>query len=373
MENNTKNQIAIDWFITQMKIKGGVERFVFTVLPLLTQCSWKVRLITLTSDEDYSLQLQRQGIEVITLGARGKWDISALFKLIRLWKASPPVLLHTHLYHAAILGRLAGSYCGIPIIICHQAGPELDRSRWRSVLDTLTSKLVARYLVSSQAVARILHHREGIPYEKISLVPNGIPIPSYSKIYSVERANPTVRLISIGRLSHEKNHKILIQACAELSTKGIPFHLDILGEGAEKTALIQLAKSLKVDLYITFHGFQENPAKWLENADIFILPSKWEGVSLALLEAMAMGLAVIATNTGGTGEVIQNEQNGILVEANNPAEIANTVERLYNHPEYCQFLGYNARRFIIENHSIEFSVQKIEELYQYMLNQQKSY
>lgn len=351
-----------------MKIKGGVERFVFSVLPLLIQRGWKIRLITLTSDKDYSTQLQEQGVEVITLGARGKWDVSAVIKLIHLWKKSPPNLLHTHLYHAAILGRLAGHFCGIPFIVCHQAGPELDRSRWRSTLDSITSKLVVRYLVSCQAVAKILHQREGIPYSKITLIPNGIPIPSSHKNYPENWTNPTIKLISVGRLSHEKNHKILIQACAQLVKKDIPFQLDILGDGREKNKLIQLAKSLNVDQYISLHGFQKNITAWLENADIFILPSKWEGVSLALLEAMAMGLAVIATDTGGTGEIIQNEQNGILIEVNNPGAISAAIERLYFQPEFCQFLGDNGRRFIIENYSLELTVQKIEELYQQILH-----
>ncbi len=362
------HQISIDWLITQMEIIGGVERFVLTVLPLLSDRGWKIRLITLTNDQEYSQRLKQQGIKVISLGARRKWDIRALIKLIRLWRVSPPIILHTHLYHAAILGRLAGWYCRIPIILCHQAGPELDRNRWRSELDSVTSKLVTRYLTSSQAVADILHQREGIPVDKITPIPNGVAIPTHPKNYTFSKTEPTINLITIGRLSPEKDQKTLIKSVMELTNRGIPFHLDILGEGKEKEALIQLAKSLNVEKFITFAGFQNHPNDWLEKADIFILPSKWEGISLALLEAMAMGLAVIATNTGGTGEVVHNGQNGLLVEPNNPIEITNAIEKLYKQPKYRQFLGYNGRKFIEENYSIEITVRKIEELYLSILN-----
>lgn len=358
----------IDWFITQMKIKGGVERLVFNLLPILNEQGWKIRLITLTRDQDYSIQLKEQGIEVVSLDAHAKWDIKALAKLFHLWKTSPPVILHTHLYHAGIVGRWVGHLCGIPIILCHQAGPELDRSRFRSYLDSLSNGLVNLYLVSCQAVANILHQREGIPYSKISLIPNGIPIPPQPKQYLHQAHDTPLKLITIGRLTPEKNQRILLSVVTDLIQAGIPFHLDILGEGKERINLEKLSKKLGIADHISFQGYQTNPAEWLNNADIFILPSKWEGVSLALLEAMAMALPVIATNRGGTIEVIQPEQTGILVSPDNPQEIIQAVQRLYLNPQYRQTLGNNARKFIEENYSIQSTLQKLEELYQAQLS-----
>ncbi|MGB9669051.1 MAG: glycosyltransferase, partial [Anaerolineales bacterium] len=239
MKSNFNATKSIDWFITQMKIKGGAERFVVNVLPLLAKHGWKIRLITLISDQDYTHTLRQQGLEVISLDAHGKWDLRVISKLIHLWKKSPPLILHTHLYHAAILGRLIGRICGIPIILCHQAGPELNRPPLRTFLDRITSAYVTRYLVSCQAVADILQRREGIAPEKILIIPNGIPIPTQPKS-TILHPNSSLRLITIGRLSPEKNHSALLKAIAELSQSAISLHLDILGEGEEKHNLIQL-------------------------------------------------------------------------------------------------------------------------------------
>lgn len=358
-----KPDFQVDWLITQMKIRGGAEKFALNALLNLKQRGWNVRLITLISDDDYSVRLQQANVKVVSLDIHGKWDGVNVIKLVDLWKHSPPIILHTHLYHAGIVGRLIGHLSAIPFILCHQAGPENDRSTLRSFIDRVTASFVTKYTVSCNAVAEILHQREGIPYSKIVPIPNFISMPQTDVQPSrfSKSSLPALRIITIGRLSPEKGHLDLIRAASLL--EDIPFTLRIIGEGDFKATLQNEINKLHIEDKVTLCGYHTNVMEILSDADIFVLPSKWEGISLALLEAMSVGVPVIATDSGGTPEIVHPEQTGILVPPNDPHAIANAVREYYNNPEKRRILGMNGRRFVSENYSMESAMDKLETLY----------
>lgn len=351
----------VDWLITQMRIRGGAEAFTLTILPYLKQ-RYSIRLITLIADDDYSPKLQSQGIQVFSLGVKSKIDFLSIIPLIRLWKTEPPDILHTHLYHAGILGRVLGRACHIKRIYCHQAGPEFDRSKIRSFIDRITSPLVDSYTVSCKAVGEVLHTREKISEEKITIIPNAYENTPSPPPPRQRTENQTFSLISIGRLEPEKNHTLLIKALALI--KEIPCFLTILGEGSLLDALKAQAANLSLAERIDFRGFTSDVTPWLINSDVFILPSKWEGISIALLQAMGKGLCVIATNTGGTPEVITHGENGLLVPPDDHQALADAIVYLYQHPDIRLKLGLNAQKFVSQNYSIEATVNKLDRLYQ---------
>lgn len=364
--------MRLDWLITELNTLGGAETFVRLAAPRLRKLGWDLRLITLSGGGYLVEELRHEGVPLIELGVNALKDFWAVFKLLRLWQVDKPRLLHTHLYHAGILGRLAGSLMGIRPIIVQQAGPELQRSKARAALDRLTSPLVSQYVTTCQAVKGILQSRERIPAEKIAVIPNGIVTEDYQHPPArPEGFPPAARspvLGVVGRLSPEKGHFLLLEALSILRQQRISFHAVIIGDGALKDELAQKTKALHLEDAVFWVGAQVNLPAWLPCFDLFVLPSHWEGISLALLEAMAAGLPAVATSVGGNPEVIENGETGLLVSSCDPQRLAEAIGKLIENPALRLEMGRAAQIRCQERFHIEAIVQRIDALYRRLLN-----
>ncbi|PWH17230.1 MAG: hypothetical protein DDG59_08305 [Anaerolineae bacterium] len=359
---------SVDWLITQMKIIGGAEIYASQMVYELAKRGWDIRLITLVDDHTLSPRLQQQGVPVISLSAKSKTDTTAWMKLQQLWKKKKPQILHTHLFHAGILGRLVGRKMGIPIILCHQGGPELNRPFPRIVLDFVTSSLVDHYVVPCKAVERILHNRERIPPRKIDRIPNAIQPPPEGYLsqpfedLQVNFAMP-VKLITVGRLVVEKAQWVIVESVKILAMRNLNVSLSILGDGPLRGKLETQIKQSNLAAVVSLLGHQEHPFEWLSQSDLFVLTSLWESLSLALMEAMAIGLPVVATSTGGTPELITHLENGYLIPPNSPQTLADAIEYLIQNPEVARNIGKNARTHILDNYTIPRVADQLELYY----------
>ena len=356
----------VDWLITQMKVIGGAEIYAYQVTLELKRRGWDIRLITMVDDHKLSAQLQQHGVPVLSLSSKSKTDLGVWRRLEEIWKSRKPEILHTHLYHAGFLGRLVGRKIGIPLILCHQGGPENSRPITRTILDCLTSPLVDRYVVPCDAVKSILHRRERISVKKIDCIPNGIQLPSDRYLKSNEswkKFSEPVRLIAVGRLVPEKAQGVMIDAVDIMAMRNYKLSLSILGDGPLRTELETHINQTNLAVSVFLLGHQNNPYEWLQRADIFVLTSLWEGLSVALMEAMAIGLPVIATATGGTPELITHLQNGYLIPPNSPEALADAIEFLIHHPDVAKQMGENARKHVLENYTIPRIVDQLERYY----------
>ncbi len=359
---------SVDWLITQMDTIGGAEKFAFLMLQELTRRNWDIRLITILEDHGLSDRLREDGIPVLTLSAKSKIDFGVWKKLEAIWRNRKPLILHTHLYHAAILGRLVGKRMGIPIVLCHQGGPELSRSYLRTILDRLTSALVDRYIVPCWSVANVLNSREKIPLEKIVQIPNAISPIEYmqeNNSYLVEgrRFGDFVRLVTVGRLVYEKAQHVMIESLYLMAMRNFRARLLFIGNGPMRQTLENMVSQYHLNESVSFLGYQDNPMQGLSQADIFILTSLWESLSLAIMEAMSLGMPVIATATGGTPELITHMENGYLIPPNSPSALADAIEFLHHNPNLAQQMGKNAQKHILENYTVPKVADKLEELY----------
>jgi len=356
----------VDWLITQMKVIGGAEIYAYQITLELKRRGWDIRLITMVDDHKLSSQLQQNGVPVLSLSAKSKTDLGVWIRLEEIWKRKKPDILHTHLYHAGIIGRLVGRRVGIPLILCHQGGPENSRPLTRTILDYLTSPLVYRYIVPCDAVKSILHRRERIPVKKIDCIPNGIQPPSDRYLKSTESwmiFSRPIRLITVGRLVPEKAQSVMIDVVNLLAMRNVATSLTILGEGPLRATLESQINQSNLAASVFLPGHQNNPYAWLQQSDIFVLTSLWESLSLAVMEAMAIGLPVVATATGGTPELITHLQNGYLIPPNSPEALADAIEFLVHHPEVARQMGKNARKHISEKYTIPKIVDQLERYY----------
>ena len=361
----------IDWLITEMNITGGAESFVRYTAPRVRKAGWDLRVITFIPGGELLQELKKEGVPVIELGVRSKIDFRVALRLRKLWGETRPDLVHTHLFHAGIVGRLVAHWMGIRPVVVHQHGAERARSNLRTWADRVTSGWVSCYVVTCQAVADILALRERVKSSRIKIIYNGLEIQNVSEIklpadWPVLSGIPVIG--SVGRLSLEKGQEILIQAMAILNKNGIKAHLVLLGEGQARTTIENQVNDLGLSEQVHLLGARRDIPAWLSHFQVFILPSHWEGISMALLEAMAAGVPVIATRVGGTPEVIRDHESGILVPPGEPAALADALQQLLTDPDLRHRLSEGARHRVREHFSIDRTVLQIDQLYKGLLN-----
>jgi len=356
----------VDWLITQLKIVGGAETFVRYTAPCLRSYGWDLRVITMVSGGVLVDELRHNNVPVLELGMKRKADTGALFRLVRLWKQDKPDILHTHLYHAGITGRIFGSWLNIKPIIVHQHGPEVERNGFRTWLDASTSPSVTQFIASCHAVSHIMQDREDIYAHKIDVIYNGIIIPDlFDTAKPIEWQEPegSTTIACVGRFMPEKGQEYLLNAMAILKSNGYSPHLVFFGDGPLLNHIKSLSQKYGMSSQITFMGVRRDILEWLPHFDIFVLPSAWEGVSLALLEAMASGLPVIATAVGGTPEVVIDYESGILVPSGAVSALADALIELIDNPDLRTRIGEAAHQRISQEFTVDQSVNKISHLY----------
>ncbi|MFN4299844.1 MAG: glycosyltransferase family 4 protein [Thermaurantimonas sp.] len=169
-----------------------------------------------------------------------------------------------------------------------------------------------------------------------------------------ERCIP-FRILTVGRLHWKKGLDTLIQAIRILNEKNLNLHLDIVGEGPEREKLVFLAHQLGLSEIVFFHGAlnQFHVRDFLAQAQVFVHPSLSEGISNAVMEAMAMELPIVCTDAGGMSELIVHEYNGLIVPILNPAALAEAITRLYQSFELRLRLGQSARQTILKDFTLE--------------------
>jgi glycosyltransferase involved in cell wall biosynthesis len=278
-------------------------------------------------------------------------------------------LIHVNSYIPGNYARLAAALMQVPMVIDHWHGfTRFNRKR------RLICRALARFtdlsLAVSQGVKDYLLKEIGLDPGKIRVVPNGVDIAA------IDAARPgaevrrelglpdTLPVIGlVGRMDHwGKGHKELFTAMAQLQER-YPCHALIVGGGRREDEVKQMAENLGIAGQVHFLGSRRDVFDLLQAMDIFVLPSYSEGLSLALLEAMAAGLPVIATAVGGNPEVVTDSITGLLIPPRNANALAEAMERLLANPAEAKDLGGNARRHVEANYSLEGLGREINEIY----------
>jgi glycosyltransferase involved in cell wall biosynthesis len=358
--------IRVDWLITGLNTIGGAEVFTTQLALHMSSNGIQLRVITLRTGGDLITFLRNNGIPVIEIGLNHKYNPLPLLRLYNLWRKDPPCIIHTHLYHAGVIGRLIARLANIHHVIVHQHGTENNRSAFRSMIDRFTSIMVDRYVVPSNAVGDMLTRREHIAQSKIHLINYGINIDN--PILSAPILNwpapadlPIIGCVS--RLVREKSHPVLLRALQLLRKQGIPFHAIMIGDGPERNNLEDLSRHYDLTGCVSWVGTQRNISSWLSRFDIFVLPSAWEGLPISILEAMAAKLPVVATAVGGTSEAVLTDQTGILVPPGDPERLFHGIYRLILDASLRAKMGQAGYLRVTEHFSINQTINNVLELY----------
>jgi glycosyltransferase involved in cell wall biosynthesis len=344
----------------------------------MQEAGWDIRVIVLAETGFLADELQAAGVPVIRLGLTQKYNPVPIFQLERFWRAEPPDLIHTHLYHAGLIGRTVARIRGLGPVVVHQHGAEKARSGLRSWLDRSTTNWVQCYIASCRAVAETLEKRENVAAARIAVIYNGldrstIQQPSQQALKPDGWPVPdgTRSIVCVGRLSPEKGQKWLVQALSQLDQQEQPVHLVLIGDGDSRGDLQEQVLQLGLTEQVHLLGARKDVPDWLPHFDLFVLPSAWEGVSLALLEAMAAGLPVIATESGGTPEVVEAGVTGLLVPPGNPTKLAEAIQILLSDGDLRKKMGSAGQERVRSKFTAEETIRQMDRLYQRMLGENK--
>jgi glycosyltransferase involved in cell wall biosynthesis len=218
----------------------------------------------------------------------------------------------------------------------------------------IASVLVA---VSRRTKKRALY--EGVDPDRIVVIQNGVELVNLSLINRSEAraeagtGGDDLFLMSVGRLAYQKAHEILVQSMPAVLKEYPNVKLGIFGDGFLRSQLESQIRIMGLANSIRIFGIREDIDRFLVAADVFVLPSRWEGLPIALLEAMSAGLPVVATAVEGVDEVVVQGEQGLLVPTEDSAALAEAMLKLLGNPELRQRMGNSARRRIEQGYTIE--------------------
>lgn len=296
-------------------------------------------------------------------GPRQAARMVAFARAIRDARAS---LLHAHLNWplACSGGIIASAAAGVPAIATVQLVDEWPTAWTIALQRAVVPRLVKRYVAVSEAVSARIARDLPVPAERIRVVRNGIdPGP----LLDLDVRTPwdtgrrrQARLLTLARLDVQKDLISLIDAMAILPD----VDLDIAGEGPERPALEARVRELGLEDRVTFLGFRDDAPALLADADVFVLPSRMEGLPLAVLEALAAARPVVATAVGGTPEVVRDGTTGLLVPPGQRVALADAVRRLLDDRALAHRMGLAGRELVEREHTAAVVARAVAGIYQ---------
>ena len=301
--------VKITYCITELD-PGGAERALFELVTRLDKTKWEPVVISLQSGGEIAHKLRDHHITVHELNSRSTWSFfKTLWKLRRLLKQTQPQILHTYLFHANVLGRIAGWLSGIPYIISGVRVAEKQK-KWHLWADGITQPFVSLNICVSKGVQTFCHKAGYMKLAKSTVIPNGVHYETYANASPISRESLGLSehdfvFLSIGRLSPQKGYIPLLKTLANWQHKPSRFKLLIAGDGEQRDEILRLITQHNLTGCIKLLGRRNDIPKLLATADACLQCSLWEGMPNAILEAMAAGKPIITTDVEGIEELLQ--------------------------------------------------------------------
>jgi len=359
--------IKIFYLITELDV-GGAEKHLFELVRRIDRSNFLPVVGALGGRGEVGGWMEAQGIQVFYLEMKRRRFPLSILHLKRILKREKVDILHTFLFHANIIGRLAGKWAGVGRIISSTRIAE-RRQNFHCELLRLTRGLVHCELAVSQDVRDFMIDRAKISPEKITVIPNGLDFELYrraDRIAARKKLNIPPRafiICFVGRLDEQKRPDLLLKAYAKIKKRIRGGKVIIVGDRPSKEPVVSLARRLGIEGSVDFPGWRKDAVDFIAASDIFVLPSMWEGMSNVTMQALAVGTPVITTKVEGMNELLMGGRCGVMVQRDNFDELAAAIVDLYESPEKRRALATAGREHIEKNYRIEDVVRKYEDKY----------
>lgn len=350
---------------------GGAEQVIRTLVENTDSSRYNVSLVCLNRPlGPFGCDLQRRGFHVEIFDRKPGFDLALVGKIREVIVSRGIDVVHCHQYTPYVYGLLGSLGTRAGVIFTEHGRFHPDPPRLKRVLLNPFFSLLTRHVTAiSSATRDALIRVENFPSERVGVIYNGIddkrfrlPRDSDDRAsLGIPRDVPV--LGTVARLDGIKNQAVMIRALRLLRETHPDVRLLIVGDGPERENLERLAEDLQVNSRVIFTGFREDTHRCYRVMDIFLLTSFTEGTAMTLLEAMASGLPCIATDVGGNGEIVRDEETGLLVASNDDVDLAEAIERLLADEALRLKMGAAGRGRFEECFTVEKMAQGYQALY----------
>jgi glycosyltransferase involved in cell wall biosynthesis len=333
-------------YLIDSLVPGGAERSLAAMCPHLTAAGVRLEVATLHERRGLQEELERGGARLYRLagaGGRAAW-IRRAAGLIRQRR---PDLVHTTLFEADIAGRVAATVCRVPVVsslVNDAYGPEqhagiggvnLVKLRAAQLLDGVTARRVVRFHAISAHVADLMAQRLRLPRDRVDVVPRGRDPHSLGirtadrrararALLGVDQGRPLV--LAAARHEPQKGLDVLLEAVPAVLERMPTTQVVVAGRTGHLTPLLRtITARLGLGTSVRFLGARDDVPELLCAADVFVLPSRWEGLGSVLLEAMALEAPIVATDLPAIGEVVSDGATALLAQPGQPEALAGSI------------------------------------------------
>ncbi|WP_422925475.1 glycosyltransferase [Singulisphaera sp. PoT] len=337
---------------------GGLERIVLDLARTGPKLGQEVSVICMERRGKLADQVEEAGATVLCLDKPPGRDPEMVGKVREALRQLKPNVVHTHQIGPLLYAGPAAQAENVPLVVHTEHINQLAKHRSLSrrlrlrILWWLAGRRSARFFCVSDDIAAAVHTHGFLPKRKIHVVLNGIDTAQFRR--KSREANPVRSelgippgaplLGTVGRLNEVKCQDLLVRSFQRI-LKDVPeAHLLLVGDGPMWAELHELADRLEISDRVHFAGYQAEPERFLKAMDVFVLPSRAEGLPLAILEAWAVGLPVIATRVGGIPRLLDEGRDGILIDPNDEQALTSSLLAVLSDPEHARKLGEAGRR-----------------------------
>ncbi|MFN2629832.1 MAG: glycosyltransferase [Gaiellaceae bacterium] len=334
----TRRRLRVLFLVDYAVAVGGAERVALGLATHLPQDRFEVSLFsTRRTDQDAISACEAAGVRHVNLGKRRTWHLGSLRHLARLIRTGHFDILHAHKFGSNLWGTVLGRLFGVPVIIAHEHTWSYEGDPVRVWLDGhVIGRLVTRFVAVSSADASRMVTLEGVPRDKVIVVPNAWLPHATSGETDIRRElglaarTPVVGVVAA--LRPQKVLEVLIAAHARVLETHPDVHLIIAGEGPTRPALDATVREHGIGAHVHFLGRRRDIDALLRDVDVAALSSDFEGTPLFALEAMAAGTPMVSTSVGGLPDLIEDGRTGLLVARRDPDGLAAAISRLVGDP-----------------------------------------
>ncbi len=356
--------------------QGGAEKQLSLLAQHLDRDRFESHVIVLTHTGPLEQQLRSHGVHVHLIGKRAKVDPRAYWRLTRKLREIAPHVVHTWLFAANSYGRWAAYRSKVPVIIAGERCVDPWKSWWHDAIDRRLRRITDTVVTNTTAVSEF-YSRRGMATSDFTVIPNAV-VPSGAPKISREQLcrrlgiEPRGKVIgAVGRLWKQKGYRDLIWAGESVNVAYGDVWLVIFGDGPEREQLLQFRDRAGAQEAVRLVGHRQDAAELMSGFDILWNGSLYEGQSNTILEAMSLGIPVIATDIPGNRDLVVNDQTGILYPLGDVGTLTRQTNMLLRSPERWEAMSRQARQRAETEFSLEQMVCSHAALYQ-RLYEQKS-
>jgi glycosyltransferase involved in cell wall biosynthesis len=367
-----------------LPLMSGVQKVCFDELVNLDEENFD-RIVICKSEGEFTEKLKRAGIEIHLIPELERDisplnDLMAFFKTYSFFTNQKPDIVHTHSSKTGIIGRFAARLAGVPRIFHTVHGFSFSgelgpfKARIFKFLELLAAKITNKLIVLNRSDEFIASTTLKVPRDRIVLLPNGVDTENFKpaafenriqirrEYYGVDLSEKLI-VCMIGRLWRQKNPECFIKAAISVLKVSDDINFFIIGDGELRGAVDNMIIESGYKDNIKILGWRRDIPILLKGADVMVLPSRWEGMPLAIIEAMASGVPVVASDIPGNNHLIQNRGDGFLFPLDDVDALSKIILQLSGDCEMRMKISANAREKVLLNFTLSDRVDRIKKIY----------